>query len=147
MSYNSEDTNVRVLSSSTKRIMYLSRAKVPYNYKNDRFCSKACFSYYFTYSGLMKYKKLKQSPLEKIEDIELLRAIENDMKVYSCEMKESSFSVDVNDDYLKAKIAMSQDSFRGFINNSMLSVLDANYNGKKYSIYISDNSLSNLNIF
>ena len=29
----------------------------------------------------------------------------------------------------------------------MLSVLDANYNGKKYSIYISDNALNNLNIY
>ncbi len=115
MSYNSEDTNVRVLSSSSKRIMYLSRAKVPYNYKKTiGFVQKHVSVITFTYSGLMKYKKLKQSPLEKIEDIELLRAIENDMKVYSCEMKESSFSVDVNDDYLKAKIAMSQDSFRGF---------------------------------
>tara|TARA_Y100000768_G_C23822238_1_gene607157 strand:- start:97 stop:840 length:744 start_codon:yes stop_codon:yes gene_type:complete len=114
MSFNSEDTNVRVLSSSSKRIMYLSRAKIPYNYKKTiSFVQKHVSVITFTYSGLMKYKKLKQSPLEKIEDIELLRAIENDMKVYSCEMNENSFSVDVNDDYLKAKIAMSQDNFRG----------------------------------
>ena len=114
MSFNSEDTNVRVLSSTSKRIMYLSRAKIPYNYKKTvSFVQKHVSVITFTYSGLMKYKKLKPTPLEKIEDIELLRAIENDMKVYSCEMKESSFSVDVNDDYLKAKIAMSQDNFRG----------------------------------
>ena len=84
------------------------------NYKKTvSFVQKHVSVITFTYSGLMKYKKLKPTPLEKIEDIELLRAIENDMKVYSCEMKESSFSVDVNDDYLKAKIAMSQDNFRG----------------------------------
>lgn len=114
MSFNSEETNVRVLSSLSNRILYLSRARIPYNYKKTiSFVQKHVSVITFTYSGLMKYKKLKQSPLEQIEDIELLRAIENDMKVYSCEMKESSFSVDVNDDYLKAKIAMSQDNFRG----------------------------------
>ena len=66
----------------------------------------------FSFSGLMKYKKLKPSPLEMIEDIELLRALENDMNVFSYKIKEKSFSVDVNDDYLKAKIAMSNDPYR-----------------------------------
>jgi len=42
----------------------------------------------------------------------LLRALENDMNVFSYKIKEKSFSVDVNDDYLKAKIAMSNDPFR-----------------------------------
>ena len=60
----------------------------------------------------MKYKTLKPSNLETIEDIELLRALENDMRVFSFKIKEKSFSVDINDDYLKAKIAMSNDPFR-----------------------------------
>ena len=59
----------------------------------------------------MKYKTLKPSNLETIEDIELLRALENDMRVFSFKIKEKSFSVDIND-YLKAKIAMSNDPFR-----------------------------------
>ena len=45
--------------------MYLSRAKVPYNYKTIGFVQKHVPVITFTYSGLMKYKKLKQSPLEK----------------------------------------------------------------------------------
>ena len=61
----------------------------------------------------MNYKKLKPTKFEEIEDIELLRAIENDMKVFSFKIKETSFSVDINDDYLKAKIAMNEDKFRG----------------------------------
>ena len=60
----------------------------------------------------MKYKTLKPSNLETIEDIELLRALENDMRVLTFKIKEKSFSVDINDDYLKAKIAMSNDPFR-----------------------------------
>ena len=63
--------------------------------------------------SLLNYKKLKPTKFEEIEDIELLRAIENDMKVFSFKIKETSFSVDINDDYLKAKIAMNEDKFRG----------------------------------
>ncbi len=113
MSHDSSETNVRVLSSKTNRIMYLSRAKIPYNYKNSvSFVDKHVSVITFSYSGLMKYKTLKPSNLETIEDIELLRALENDMRVFSFKIKEKSFSVDINDDYLKAKIAMSNDPFR-----------------------------------
>lgn len=113
MSYDSSETNVRVLSSKSNRVMYLSRAKIPHSYKDSiSFVDKHVSVITFSYKGLMNYRKLKPSPLEMIEDIELLRAIENDMKVYSYIIKEKSFSVDVNDDYLKAKIAMSNDPFR-----------------------------------
>ena len=113
MSYNSSNTMVRVLSSKSNRIMYLSRANIPHNYKKSvSFVDKHVSVITFSYSGLMKYKKLKESTLESIEDIELLRALENDMKVFSYRIKEKSFSVDINDDYLKAKIAMSNDPYR-----------------------------------
>ena len=49
---------------------------------------------------------------EKVEDIELLRAIENDMKVYSIPLKGGSFSIDVNDDYIKAKVMIVSDKIR-----------------------------------
>lgn len=113
MSYNSSNTMVRVLSSKSNRIMYLSRANIPHNYKKSvSFVDKHVSVITFSYSGLMKYKKLKESTLESIEDIELLRALENDMKVFSYRIKEKSFSVDINDDYLKAKIAMNEDPYR-----------------------------------
>lgn len=113
MSFDSSETNVRVLSSKSNRILYLSRAKIPHNYKNiSSFVDKHVSVITFSHSGLMKYKKLKPSKLETIEDIELLRALENDMRVFSYRIKEKSFSVDINDDYLKAKIAMSTDLYR-----------------------------------
>jgi 3-deoxy-manno-octulosonate cytidylyltransferase (CMP-KDO synthetase) len=113
MSYNSSNTMVRVLSSKSNRIMYLSRANIPHNYKKSvSFVDKHVSVITFSYSGLMKYKKLKESTFESIEDIELLRALENDMKVFSYRIKEKSFSVDINDDYLKAKIAMNEDPYR-----------------------------------
>jgi len=113
MSHDSSETNVRVLSSKSNRIMYLSRAKIPYNYKNSiNFVDKHLSVITFSYIGLMKYKNFKPSPLELTEDIMLLRALENDMKVFSCKIKEKSFSADVSDDYLKTTIAMSNDPYR-----------------------------------
>ena len=45
--------------------------------------------------------------LEKIEGIELLRALENDLNIGTFISKGTSFSVDVNDDLLKAINIMS----------------------------------------
>ena len=47
------------------------------------------------------------------EDIELLRAIENDMRVFSKPMLGSSFSIDVQDDLLRARVAIKSDKFFG----------------------------------
>ena len=63
-------------------------------------------------NSLIKFKKLKQSELEKIENIELMRAIENEMNLGTFEMKGSSFAIDVKDDFLKALILMPKDKIR-----------------------------------
>lgn len=113
MSHDSSENNVRVISSKSNRIMYLSRAKIPCNFKNSiSFVDKHNSVITFSYNGLKKYKNFKPSTLELVEDIMLLRAIENDMKVFSFQIKEKSFSDDINDDYLKTKIAMSNDHYR-----------------------------------
>ena len=64
--------------------------------------------------GLMKYKKLKPSTLEMIEDIELLRALEIGLKIKTIKLKGDSFSVDVEKDYFKAKKKMTKDKFFKF---------------------------------
>ena len=58
-------------------------------------------------------RKLQMSPNEQCESIELLRAIENDMRVFSLKMMGDSFSVDVQDDLLKARVAMKSDKYFG----------------------------------
>jgi CMP-2-keto-3-deoxyoctulosonic acid synthetase len=52
------------------------------------------------------------TPLEKIEGIELLRALENDLKLGTFITKTKSFSVDIMKDYLKAIKIISKDSIR-----------------------------------
>ena len=57
----------------------------------------------FTPDSLKKFSLNKKTPLEKIEDIELLRALELGMKIKTINLKGDSFSVDVMQDYLRAK--------------------------------------------
>lgn len=111
--YDSGENIIKVISSNSNRIMILTRANLPYRFK-DRvtMVAKHVSVITFEYKALIAYSKLKQSYLERIEDIELLRAIENDMNVYSFNLEGQSFSVDVNDDYLKAQIAMKNDPIR-----------------------------------
>ncbi len=63
--------------------------------------------------ALLEYSKLQPTPNEESEDIELLRALENDMRLYSTAIKGNSFSVDVEDDLLKARIAITTDKYFG----------------------------------
>ncbi len=111
--YSSSDTIVRVVSTVSGRVMVLTRGNTPYRYKSEVSLVKKHVSVIsFTSDALTKYSKLPVSYLENIEDIELLRAVENDMNVYTHELDGNSFSVDVNDDYLKAKVAMIDDPIR-----------------------------------
>lgn len=113
MRHDSDSTNVRVLTSKSKKVLYLSRSEIPKQYSsNIKTISKHVSVISFTYQGLIKYRKLKKGFYEQIEDIELLRAIENDMKVYSVKLEGDSFSIDINDDYLNAKVAIKTDPVR-----------------------------------
>ena len=113
VSYSSSDTIVRVIASNSGRVMNLTRGKAPYRYKGEVSLVKKHVSVIsFTLDALKKYSSYETSYLESIEDIEMLRAIENDMRVYTHELEGNSFYVDVNDDYLKAKVAMLNDPIR-----------------------------------
>ena len=93
--------------------MYLSRAKVPHQYKEFiHSVSKHVSVISFEKKALVKYSYLKKSKYEKIEDVELLRALENDMRVYTVKLEGDSFSIDVNDDYLKAQVTIKNDPIR-----------------------------------
>ncbi len=65
----------------------------------------------FKPEALLKFAKAKKSRLEKIEDIELLRALEIGLKIKTVVLKGDSFSVDVAEDYVRAKDRMPKDKF------------------------------------
>ena len=104
---------VKVVFSSNGKILYFSRAVVPFDYKNIK------AKYYrdlsivsFKYDALKKYNKFKEGKIEKIEGIELLRAIENNLNLGTFKATNSGFAVDVNQDLMKAIDLMPSDKIR-----------------------------------
>ena len=101
---------IKVITNKKNEVMYLSRAKIPFEFKsNCKHFKKHLSIISFKPEALMKYSKSKQTPLEKIEDIELLRAIEIGLKIKCIDLEGDSFSVDDQEDYIKAKERMRTD--------------------------------------
>ncbi len=112
--FSAPETIVRVQSSISGRVMTLSRANIPHRYSLPFSTIQKHLSVIgFTKNALEQYSKLSPTPNEQSEDIELLRAIENDMRVYSISINGNSFSIDVQDDLLRARVAMKSDSYFG----------------------------------
>ena len=108
------ETIVRVQSSLSGGIMTLTRANIPHRYSIPLTTIQKHLSVIgFTKDALLKYSQLDPTPNEQCEDIELLRALENDMSLYALPVEGNSFSVDVQDDLLKARVAMKTDKFFG----------------------------------
>ena len=104
---------VKVIFSDNGKIIYFSRAKAPFDYKNKNvqyFRDLSIVS--FLPQALKKYNKLKLGKIEKIEGIELLRALENNMNLGTFVIHGSSFSVDVNQDLMRAIDVMPNDRIR-----------------------------------
>ena len=103
---------VKIVKDKFENVLYLSRAKVPFEFKtNIKFLYKHLSIVSFKKEALMKYSSNKKTYLEKIEDVELLRALEIGLKIKSVNLKGDSFSVDVLEDYKKANEYMKKDKF------------------------------------
>ena len=104
---------VKVVFSKNGKILYFSRSKVPFDYKDinpDYFRDLSIVS--FKFSALKKYSNLKEGKIEKIEGIELIRALENNINLGTFVVNNSSFAVDVNQDLMKAIDQMPSDRIR-----------------------------------
>ncbi len=110
--FSSPETIVRVQSSLSRRIMTLTRASIPHRYSLPVSTIQKHLSVIgFTREALIKYSNFEPTPNEQSEDIELLRALENDLSLYSLPVQGNSFSVDVQDDLLKARVSMKTDKY------------------------------------
>lgn len=95
---------IKVVTDNKKNVLYLSRAKIPLEFKKkNSFFKKHLSIISFKKNALIKYSSSKKGNLEKIEDIELLRALEIGLKIKTIDLVGDSFSVDVFEDFLKAK--------------------------------------------
>ena len=104
---------VKIISNKKGRVLYFSRAEVPFpfNKKNNTYF-KHLSIISFKPSALKLFSEMEESKLEKIEGIELLRAIENDLKVGTFPIEGDSFPIDVKEDLKKALEIMPNDKIR-----------------------------------
>tara|TARA_Y100000590_G_scaffold313654_1_gene354570 strand:+ start:263 stop:1024 length:762 start_codon:yes stop_codon:yes gene_type:complete len=117
---NVNNTNiVKLVVNNKKELMYLSRANVPFEFKSkSKYLKKHLSILSFKPEALEKFSRHPKTILEKIEDIETLRALEIGLKVKTLELKGDSFSIDVAKDYQKAKIKMPTDRYFKFYNEN-----------------------------
>ena len=107
------NTNIiKVIKDINNHVIYLSRGNIPFEYKDiNKKIDKHLSIISFLPKALERFALHKKTPLEKIEDIELLRAIEIGLKIKSISLKGDSFSVDVLKDFEKASQRMVHDKF------------------------------------
>jgi 3-deoxy-manno-octulosonate cytidylyltransferase (CMP-KDO synthetase) len=101
--------NVVKVVDSDGKVLYLTRANCPYPFRGESQIKKHLSIISFTPKALSMYAKMPESALERIEGVELLRAIENNLTIGTFELSGDSFSVDVGQDYVNAIDAMKDD--------------------------------------
>lgn len=103
---------VKVIKDIKGNVIYMSRGNIPFEYKDTiKKIDKHLSIISFLPSALEKFAMNEKTPLEKIEDIELMRALEIGLKVKSLSLKGDSFSVDVLKDFERASKKMVNDKF------------------------------------
>ena len=103
---------VKLLINKFNEVMYFTRTSSPFGFRKK---TKNYFHHLdiisFKPSALAHFSRLKIGYLENLEGIELLRAIENKIKVGSFPIKTNSFSINTPKDVLRAKNIMSKNKF------------------------------------
>ena len=102
-----------------RQILSMTRADAPFYFgKQKQYLKKHLSIIGFKGSLLKKFRELKTKNLEKIEKIELLRLLENDIKIGTFQMKGTTLAVDTVDDYHKSIRMMNDDLiYKKFIKN------------------------------
>lgn len=102
---NQDNKNIpKVVLNLKKELIYISRSTIPSNKKNNKvknnFFKQVCI-YAFNKKELNLFSSRKKTPLEKIEDIEILRFIELGRPVKMVKLSQNSYAVDTLGDIKK----------------------------------------------
>ena len=77
----SDANTVKAVLSRNNRALYFSRASIPYERNGTVPCFKHIGIYGFTVAGLHRFCSFSEGTLERVEQLEQLRALENDMTI------------------------------------------------------------------
>ena len=103
---------VKLIFLSNKKVIYFSRSAAPFHFRSkNKFFFHHLDYISFKPTALKKFKKFKIGELEKIEGIELLRAIENELKIGTFEIKTDTFSINTKNDLRLARKKFKEDKF------------------------------------
>ncbi len=106
---------VKIVSNKKNDVLYISRANIPYEFINRvKYLKKHLSIVSFKPESLIRFSQSKRSDIEKIEDIELLRALDMGMKIKTLSLTGDSFSIDIFEDYAKAQAQFSKDKYFKF---------------------------------
>lgn len=99
----------KVVISKEGSLLYMSRSPIPVSKSNGFHGGfKQVCIYVFSREHLIFFSSnKKKTPIEEIEDIEILRFLENDIAVKMIEVQSSSIAVDIPEDVQKVIDALS----------------------------------------
>lgn len=102
---------VKVVANKDNEVIYFSRSPIPYP-KNGQTIPyyRHLGLYGFKRPALMFFAQTERGPVERIEDVEMLRYIENNIKIYISEVKSQTIAVDHPEDILKVEQAMQKNN-------------------------------------
>jgi 3-deoxy-manno-octulosonate cytidylyltransferase (CMP-KDO synthetase) len=104
---------VKIIKDKNNAVLSMSRSVIPYPFiSKPKKYLKHLSIISFKPKALKDFNFCKPAPLEKVESIELLRAIENNFKVGTFKLDGDSFSVDIKEDFERAKKRMKYDKIR-----------------------------------
>lgn len=116
-------TTPKVVCDCNDNILLFTRSAVPYPKASlDYVIYKPIGVYAFRRDTLLKYADLKKGPLEKAEDIELLRFIEHGVKVKVKEIVSDTISVDTPKDLERVRniVRNKLEKWGGTVSNRFL---------------------------
>ena len=98
-----DPNSIKVVKSKENKAIYFSRKAIPFQKNNLKNVYKQVCAIPFKRNFLLKYLKLKSTPLEKLESIDMLRVIEYGYAVNLIEVSGKIQSVDTQKDLKKVE--------------------------------------------
>jgi len=110
-----EDRNcIKVVCDINSNALYFSREPIPTRFKTNNIpMGKQVCIIPFRRNFLIEYTKLKPTPLEIAESIDMMRILEHQIKVRMIPTKYETFAVDTKEDLLKVEELMKKLNYSG----------------------------------
>ena len=105
---------VKVVTALDGRALYFSRATIPFDRDGIGFAGyrKHLGIYAYRKAALERFAALPPSPLEKLERLEQLRLLENEIDIYVADAPRDTIGVDTEEDLARAEAMLKDDASR-----------------------------------